>query len=295
MKYLVPIKLKLALVASEEGNIYGIAKIIIDNHSLTTNREEDAYVLTDNELIVQNFTPNAPKLLYLHSSAINNNLEITDYIKEFNEEFLKGIDKYEEVKENNYKIIKRIKIDVLKKMFPTRDVNKLITWRLGDVINKNGQAALNYKNPKFLKTLKTNFIRVSSTDNRRSQSALYENIIRPNIKGNKNKNANSKSKSTFAEVALKSGHYSSEIGEEHNKAKEELVKASSLLDENLKDLVNSGKNDTMILENSKLNLEQQIKNEYKRRALIHHKFILSLIDINFGDAHVGYITISIVQ
>ena len=289
MKYLVPIKLKLALVASEEGNIYAIAKVIVDNHSVTTNKEDDVYVLADKELIVQNFTPNAPKLLYLHSSAINNNLEITDYIKEFKEEFLKGIDKYEEIKENNYKIIKRIKIDVLKKMFPTRDVNKLITWRLGDVINKNGQAALNYKNPKFLKTLKTNFIRGSSTDNRRSQSALYENIIMLNIKGNKNKNPNSKSKSTFAEVAMKSGHYGSEIGEENNKVKEELVKASSLIDENYKDLVNSGKNDTMILENSKLNLEQQIKSEYKKRALLHHKFILSLIDVNFGDAHIGYI------
>ena len=289
MKYLVPIKLKIALVASEEGNIYGIAKIIVDNHSLTTNKEEDVYVLADKELIVQNFTPNAPKLLYLHSSAINNNLEITDYIKEFNEEFLKEVDKYEEVKENNWKIVKRIKIEVLKKMFSSKDVYKLITWRLGDVINKSGQAALNYKNPKFLKTLKTNFIRFGSTDNKRAQSALYENFVRPNIKGNKNKNPNGKSKSSFAEVAMRSGNYCSEIGEEKNKIKDDFVKASSLIDENIKDLINTGRNDSMVLDKNKSNIEEQIRNEYQKRKLLHHKFILSLSDVSFGDAHIGYI------
>ena len=80
MKYLVPIKLKVALVASEEGNIFGVSRIIPQTHSLLSNEEQIVHILVDNELIVQNFTPNAPKLLCLDSSAINNNLEITDYI-----------------------------------------------------------------------------------------------------------------------------------------------------------------------------------------------------------------------
>jgi hypothetical protein len=42
-------------------------------------------------IIVQNLTSNVLKLLYLHSSAINNNLEKTDFLRESNEEFLKGI------------------------------------------------------------------------------------------------------------------------------------------------------------------------------------------------------------
>ena len=34
MKYLVPIKMKLSLVASEEGNIFGVARIITQNFTL---------------------------------------------------------------------------------------------------------------------------------------------------------------------------------------------------------------------------------------------------------------------
>ena len=55
--------MKLAIAASEEGNIYSVSKIVIlDNHSITNNKEEVIYVLTYNELILQNFKPNAPKL-----------------------------------------------------------------------------------------------------------------------------------------------------------------------------------------------------------------------------------------
>ena len=114
MKYLVPIKMKVALVASEEGNIFGITRIIAQNHSLITNEEQIVNILCDNELIVQNFTPNAPKLLSLDSSAINNNLDITDFIKEFNDEFYRELDKYEDIKESNWKVIKKIKIELLK-------------------------------------------------------------------------------------------------------------------------------------------------------------------------------------
>ena len=185
MKYLVPIKMKLALVASEEGNIFGVSKVIVENHTLFSNEQEIVYILTDNELIVQNFTPNAPKLLGLFSSAINNNLEITDYIKEFNNEFLKEVANYDEAKEKNWRTLKHIKIELLKKWFPDKDSKKLITWRLGDVINKSDQAALNYKNPKFLKTLKTNFGRLSEFDNRKIRSALFDNLGRPFIKGSK--------------------------------------------------------------------------------------------------------------
>ena len=71
--------------------------------------EENVYILVDNELNVQNFTPNAPKLLCLHSSAINNNLEVTEYIKEFKQEFLKEMEKNADSKENNWKYIKHKK------------------------------------------------------------------------------------------------------------------------------------------------------------------------------------------
>ena len=179
MKYLVPIKMKAALVASEEGNIFGITRIIAQNHSLLSNEEQIAYILCDNELIVQNFTPNAPKLLSLDSSAINNNLDVTDFIKEFNDEFYKELDKYEDIKESNWKVIKKIKIELVKKLFNDPDVRKLVTWKLGDLINiNNDHALINYKNMKIMRTLKTNFGNKSHIDPRKNQSSFADNTGR---------------------------------------------------------------------------------------------------------------------
>ena len=116
MKFLIPVKIKIAFVSSEEGNIFGIGKFIIDNHSPITMEEEVAYILTDNDLIVQNFSSNSPKLLCLNSTAINNNLEITDYIKEFNEEFMHEMNEYSDVKDNNYKMLKKNSNKFIKKI-----------------------------------------------------------------------------------------------------------------------------------------------------------------------------------
>ena len=299
MKYLIPIKMKLALVASEEGNIFGISKIIVENHSLASNEEQIVYILTDNELIVQNFTPNAPKLLCLHSSAINNNLEITEYIKEFNEEFLKEVDNYGEVKENNWKIIKQIKLGVLKKMFYGKDSRKLITWRLGDVINNSDQAALNYKNPKFLKTLKTNFGKVGQHESgRKSQSALYDNFGRPLLKGKYSKNLSNKLvDNAFGEGVIKKDIYNSDIRDENdnnNIKKKELFRRPSTLieDERTFDLkeLHVKINTESIIESSQGNMEANlIKSENHKRPFVYHKFILSVIDVNFGDSKIGHI------
>jgi hypothetical protein len=93
MKYLIPFKVRWNLVSSEEEIIYGIGKVITESKSLADLEKEIVYVLTDKDLIIQSFTANAPKLLLLHSSAINNNLDITDYIIEFNEDYISYIDK----------------------------------------------------------------------------------------------------------------------------------------------------------------------------------------------------------
>jgi len=285
MKYLVPIKMKIALVASEEGNIFGVSKIIIENHSLTNNEEENVYILVDNELNVQNFTPNAPKLLCLHSSAINNNLEVTEYIKEFKQEFLKEMEKNADSKENNWKYIKHKKKELLKKWFPDKDAKRLITWRLGDVININEQAALNYKNPKFLKTLKTNFGNVKGHD-RRSQSALFDNLGRPFIKhGNK---GNRKIMSSFDENKNTNANYNSDIADDAKKRELFKQKSSTIIEEE-KNFDLNPNNESLYLE-SQINTETQfLKNENQLKPIAYHKFILSISNVNFGDSKIGYI------
>ena len=293
MKYLVPIKMKIALVASEEGNIFGISKVIIENHSIINKEEEIVYILTDNELIVQNFTPNAPKLLCLFSSAINNNLEITEYIKEFNEEFLKEVKNYGEGKEKNWKILKQMKIELLKKWFSTKDVKKLITWRLGDVINKSDQAALNYKNPKFLKTLKTNFGKIPQHDNRKSQSALHDNLGRPLIRQIKNSCKDANKKSLGIAEENKNGNFNSDLGEEAKKKRGMFRKPSTLVEDekalaDLKELRSEFNTESMFLEKTQSNLIDS-NNQNKLFPFVYHKFILSLSEVHFGDTKIGYV------
>ena len=285
MKYLVPLKIKVSLVASEEGNIFGISRIIPQTHSLLNNEEQIVYILVDNELIVQNFTPNALKLLCMDSSAINNNLDVTDYIKEFTEELYKEMDKYEESKEN-YKIIKKIKIKVLKKMFQDPDTKKLITWRLGDVINNNENILINYKNIKFINTLKTNFGKNPLSDKHKNQSAFNDNTGRAFKLQSK---INSKKiKSAFDESFLK---------KEATLEKKEIGTVEEEKQIDFKDLKSKLTNDST-LDNpnidSTINKNEIINNSNKkvRRSIIqvlYHKFILSISEVKIGDSKLGYI------
>ena len=302
MKYLVPIKMKIALVASEEGNIFGVSKVIIDNHSTSSNEEEIVYILTDNELIVQNFTPNAPKLLCLHSSAINNNLDVSDYIREFNEEFMKEINNYGESKETNWKIIKHIKVDVLKKMFTGPEVRKLITWRLGDVINNSDQAALNYKNPKFLKTLKTNMGKAPPMDNRKSYGSIFDNFGKlPFVKGNNFGTrivSSKKNLSSFGEIFQKDMYYSDINNNDENenaKKKRELFKRpSTLIDRERERQVDINDFHSNLISDSMngsniANENNYIKNENQNKSKVYHKFVLSVSDVVFSDTKIGHI------
>ena len=148
MKYLLPIKTRWTLVSSEDEIIYAIGKIFIEDKIPTELEQEVIYILTDKNLIIQNFTSNAPKLLYLHSSAINNNLDITEFIKEFNEDYISNVDKYDDIKGssisnksihiNKKQKLKYEKIEIIKKIFlKVKNTTKIINWRLGDIITND--------------------------------------------------------------------------------------------------------------------------------------------------------------
>ena len=279
MKYLVPIRMKLSLVASEEGNIFGVARFLTQNFSLMSNEEQIVHILTDNELIVQNFTPNAAKLLCLDSSSINNNLDITDFIKEFTEEFYKEIEQYEDIKENTAKIMKKIKADVLKKMFSSPDSRKIITWRFNEMMKNNENSGnTNYKNVWSLKAMKKNFGKQSKIDNK-NQSALNDNVGRA-FKLN-NPKENSKVIKSEAEKILNpsdiskknkriSVPFESEKQFEFNELNEKI--------DSFNDIPNIS-NNTSSKNNNLLAFGQ---NKF-------HKFVLSLTDVKFGENKIGYI------
>ena len=255
MKYLVPIKMKIAFVSTEDGNIFGIAKFIVENHSPSTTEEEIAYILCDNDLVVQNFTPNSLKLLSFNSSAINNDLEITDYIKEFNDELMHEMNEYNDAKDNNYKTLKRIKLNLLKKLFE-KNKRKVITWRLGDVLNNNDQAtSFNFRTQKFSSRFKSNI-------DAKTQSALSDF---PNPK--------------FQQKARPSHDYKkmSFIGDLPSKLKK-IGQPDGLTDK----IGSRNSIDDHLLDGNTFENDKKIKH-------IYHKFILSVEEVKFGDAKIGYI------
>ena len=262
MKYLVPVRVKIAFVSTEEGNIFGIGKFIIDNHSTMSIEEETAYILTDKDLIVQNFSSNSPKLLSLNSSAINNNLEITDYIKEFNEQFMHEMNEYSEAKENNnFKMYKKIKINLLKKLFFGDVKKKLITWRLGDVVNNRGgdQSSINFGNQRFMSKFKSNF-------DLKTQSALSD-INVGNLKFSKKYRASHDFKKKSFIGALP-----------------QMVKLGGK-----SELVNSNSIEDKLLEGNNNNVDIFNPKDDNKFSQVYHKFALSVEEVKFGEAKLGYV------
>ena len=263
MKYLVPVKVKIAFVSSEDGNIFGISKFIIENHSPITMEEEIAYILTDKDLIVQNFSANSPKLLSLNSSAINNNLEITDYIKEFNEEFMHEMNEYSDIRDNNnYKILKKVKINLVKKLFFEKVKKKLITWRLGDVLINQDQASIDFGNQRFLSKFRSNI-------DIKTQSALSDININ-NLKFLQKPRASRE---------YKKMSFAGDLPFRMKKFEQSNYYTDKLNSNLIEDKLLEGNNNTDV--SSNLN--------DKKYNQIYHKFYLSVEEIKFGGSKIGYI------
>ncbi len=92
-KYLVELNMKIILYQSEFNEQYFIASINRESSFFHTNNEQKrkniCYILTDLYLIIQNYTPNTSSILDISSDMMNNNIEITYYIKQLYQDFLR--------------------------------------------------------------------------------------------------------------------------------------------------------------------------------------------------------------
>jgi hypothetical protein len=92
-RYLVPFSFKVTYVPNNDTNdSVFLGKVSQDVYNVGSNNssQQTCYILTNVGLIIQNFTANAINILGLNSNAINNgNMEITRFVKEFQEEFMK--------------------------------------------------------------------------------------------------------------------------------------------------------------------------------------------------------------
>ena len=277
MKYLVPIRMKLSLVASEDGNIFGVARLLTQNFHILNNEDQIVYILTDNELIVQNFTANAPKLLCFDSSSINNNLEITDFIKEFTEKLYNELDQYDDIKENSTKIIKKIKKDLLKKMFTNEDIKRIVTWRYDEMLKNNENGGSKYKSNLSFQALRKNFRNKSKIVDNKNQSSINDNFGRA-FQLNNSKEASKGVKSEFGPKRFSEVYdFNKIISGPKNEGKQldiadlnNKFESGNQLDSTINNLIN------------KESASKFVQN-------LNHKFVLSVAEAKFGDVKIGYI------
>ena len=95
-RYLVPLIMKVTLINTEINGISFVAKVYRDTtinssipQSIKKNSNQTCFILTNNYLIIQNFTANSLSFLGLNSNYLNNTVEISSLIKQFHEEILK--------------------------------------------------------------------------------------------------------------------------------------------------------------------------------------------------------------
>ena len=127
-KYLIELHLKILIIQTENNELFFVGSILKDlaffhtNHNLEENKY--SYILTNKKLEIQNFTANAVFDLGLSSSIISNNIEITIFIKQLQEEFLQIAIKYNNQLNSEQKL--NIKRNILSKKYKN-PVN--INWK----------------------------------------------------------------------------------------------------------------------------------------------------------------------
>ena len=156
-KYLIELYLKPKIMRNENNEIYFIASISKDYAYFHTNHIQEnnqyCYILTNKFLYIQNFTANAVSFLGLSSGVINNNIEITFFIKQFHEEFLQIVIEYNNQLTNEEKL--KIKRNILKKY--KNPVN--VFWKRNEVFESKfiNSTKLDLKNSIIKKPSKNNF------------------------------------------------------------------------------------------------------------------------------------------
>ena len=273
LKYLIPFRARWTLVFPEDEIIYAVGNIIADNINMNQIEREIIYVLTDRNLVIQGFTPNAPKFLSLYSSNVNSNMNIIDFIRELSDDYISAMESNEEEKESNlgihgnqhpHKTKKNLKVEILKKhFFAKENTRKVVHWKSNEVIIN-----------KLLKGNRPNFNRLSiaNPNDPKSQSAYidYKGKL-----GNKQKNS-WKKKFSMGSLGPQDPD-SSDIKKINNSStdNDNKLRSTKIL-EDISNMDFTGTIDDRI-----------IKNLFAKP--VHHKFYLSVREAKVHEHRVGYI------
>ena len=144
-KYLIPIKINVFFIKTEKNElIYNINinkdKIPIINK----NNYDECYILTDDNLCIQSFTPNCSNHLKLNYKNINSNYDILLNIKEFYNEYSADVNTYNLFKSSRIHTDQNIKNSlkesscITKKKLEKNKISQAIMKSIKtDILNKN--------------------------------------------------------------------------------------------------------------------------------------------------------------
>lgn len=177
-KYLIKLKLKIGIVCNEEGDNYFIAQVILDSKTNWDNIENKvSYIITDIDFNIQNFCLSAIKMLNLNSSSISNSVNVTDFIKEFNEDMLYYLSNDETGEHFTHK--RQVKTHVLNKGY--RNARE-ITWILNENIDLGN---LKWRGRRYTSMLGRTSLDVTNIPADRNKDTLMNNSLlkyeKPNL------------------------------------------------------------------------------------------------------------------
>ena len=140
-KYLIELDLKVKLIHTENNELFFACSVLKESAFYHTNNngknDQICYIMTNKNLIIQNFSANGISYLGLSSTVINNNVEITYFIKQFYEDFLQlAIENGQLTSEQKLKIKKNI----LNKKYKTQ--NNIIWRRIDSCDSKYNSSKL---------------------------------------------------------------------------------------------------------------------------------------------------------
>lgn len=131
-KYLIPFTFKTGILYNENNEFSFISKVFNNSFHNNINQinpiNNDCFVMTSTDFIIQYFTPNSFGFLGLESECVNGNTDITEFIKEFNEEFFKCV---VDTEEKTHKFLIGIKQKVQKAKFSKECI--LVTWKKNEI------------------------------------------------------------------------------------------------------------------------------------------------------------------
>ena len=148
-KFLISIKIKWFITSLDDEKIYGIGNIFQENKKLINDKDQETvYILTDRNLIIQNFTPNAQKMLHLNQNYNINDSNISNFITELSENMINEFQLKNEKEESNISQVKNrnsrrttrfIKSDIFLKKYNYlgQNTSKIIHWKTDEIIKEN--------------------------------------------------------------------------------------------------------------------------------------------------------------